>query len=373
MAPAAADVVVRFGDGEQETRLTGSQIRAGADIRGRSYQLRRSSSGSGRTLRLTGMSISALLSRVGIDAGSITAVKISRDNGSVLRLTPGEVRSPPFPEGPALVYYDGQQTGFLRPVRASGGPNVQDHVLGGDIEVIVDGKRDLVVKAKASPRRADVGETITFTASVTDPPAGATLRYVWSFGAETYEGKSVTYSYDAADPSALAQVEVIASGGSQCAATCGGTAQVTVRVGDAEQDEPNSGSGPGSGSGDAQAGSSTGTGGGGQGGSGGGPGGSGTDPDAGGDSSAKTAPKPEPKSKPKPFGTTISGVLINDLGARVRKLPGGTPAGAAAGTPKTGGDERGDAPPIGVGGVLALAAFALGALRERRGVRLRFA
>jgi hypothetical protein len=160
---------------------------------------------------------------------------------------------------------------------------------------------------------------------------------------------------------------------STCTIRCGGTEQIQVEVGDVpEQPEDTTAGGangtPGGG------GSSGGTGGGGSGGSGDGAGTStATDGD---DPNATAKPEPEPKPPPpppKPFGETISGLLINDTGATVEKLPGGKPAGGAEGTRAVRGGETAGAFPLGLSGLLALLVMWVGALRERRGVRLRVA
>ncbi|MGH2944338.1 MAG: hypothetical protein ACRDLN_16360, partial [Solirubrobacteraceae bacterium] len=113
----------------------------------------------------------------------------------------------------------------------------------------------------------------------------------------------------------------------------------------------------------------------GQGGSGGNAAGTGTTPGAKGERRSSPAKRKPPPAEPKrPFGTTISGVLINDTGVTARKLPSGTPAGAPRGPQAIrGGEQPGrDLQLLGTG-LLALALISLGALRERRGVRLRVA
>jgi len=66
-------------------------------------------------------------------------------------------------------------------------------------------------------------------------------------------------------------------------------------------------------------------------------------------------------------------VLIDDTGASARKLPGGRPAGAEAGVRAVRGGDTPGSFPLGLGGLLALGVMWVGALRERRGVRLRVA
>jgi len=191
-------------------------------------------------------------------------------------------------------------------------------------------------------------------------------------------GKRVSYSPDVAGV-LFAQVEV-RDPDPGCTMRCSGTEQVSVDVGEAPEQPEDVTAGGANGT-PGGAGSSGGTGGGGNGGTGGGSGsGAGTatggeDPSATDEPDPKPEPKPEPKPKPppKPFGTTISGVLINDTGTTARKLPGGRPAGAEEGVRAVRGGETAGSFPLGAGGLLALLIMWVGALRERRAVRLRVA
>jgi hypothetical protein len=217
---------------------------------------------------------------------------------------------------------------------------------------------------------------VTFGARIAAGGApNTTYTYTWEYGEGPVEGTRVTAT--AKDPGILfAQVEV-RDNDTTCTIRCGGTEQIQVEVGDVpEQPEDTTAGGPNGTAGGG--GSSGGTGGGGTGGSGSGSG-SGT-ATGGADPSATAKPEPEPKPEPKPpppppkpFGQTISGLLINDTGATVEKLPGGEPAGGAAGTRAVRGGETAGAFPLGLTGLLALAVMWVGALRERRGVRLRVA
>ena len=68
-------------------------------------------------------------------------------------------------------------------------------------------------------------------------------------------------------------------------------------------------------------------------------------------------------------------MLIEDVGTAARKLPQGKPAGAAKGARaiRGGGDESSPSYELLGGGLLSLLVMWAGALRERRGVRLRIA
>jgi len=164
-----------------------------------------------------------------------------------------------------------------------------------------------------------------------------------------------------------------------CTTRCSGTEQVSVEVGEAPEqpDDPSAGGANGTPGG---AGSSGASGGGGSGSGAGGAGGAGTNP--GGEETdtpepaekAEPEPRPEPKPLPKPYGgQLITGMLINDTGTTVRKLPAGEPAGAAEGIRAVQGGDPPGSLPLGLGGLLAVVVMWVGALRERRGVRLRVA
>lgn len=340
-------------------KVSGGQIAQMADVPAKTYTLPGHASQPGKRVRLSGLSIGALLGNYGITG---SRVQVVNEHGGSYVVTPAQF-------GSAMLSDDGTTTRFFR----SSGGVLTDYTETSDVtlEVSVDGG-DLAIRATASRKRIKVGETVTFQASVRNGAPGATYSYRWDFGQGLVQGKRVNHSPDLAGPLfALVEVRNTDPG---CTVRCGGTEQVTVEVGEApEQPKDAAAGGPNGVRGGA--GSAGGTGGGGTGGSGGGGGGgAGT---ASGEEEAEEkgapAPKPEPKPPPpppKPFGETISGVLIDDTGSTLRKLPGGEPAGAAAGVRAVRGGETEDSLSLGMTGLLALAMMWVGALRERRGVRL---
>ncbi len=338
-------------------QLSGGQIASIANTAARTYTLPPDSEQAGKKVTLRGISIGALVARSGQSAQRVQVVK---QNGGSVGVTPANFATAIIADAGATTYY----------IRSSGGV-VIEFIETSDIplEVSVDGG-DLVVKAKANRKKVKVGESVTFEASVSGGRPGVAYSFDWDFGEGPVNGKRVSYSPDL--PGVLfAQVEV-RDPDPGCTLRCSGTEQVQVDVGEApeEPEAPVAGGANGTPGG---AGSSGGDGGGGTGGSGGG-GGSGAGTATGGEdpsaAEAQPAPKPPP---PKPFGTTISGVLINDTATTARKLPGGKPAGAGEGVRAVrGGETPGDIP-LALGGLLALAVMWVGALRERRAVRLRVA
>ena len=339
--------------------LPGGQLRGMANLPARTYTLPPDSSTPGRKVTLAGVSIGSLLARGGISAGRVQVVK---KNGGSYVVTPANF-------GTAFVADSGSTTYFIR---SQGGVLAEfTETTDVPLEVSVDGG-DLALKVTRSRKKMKVGDSVTFSARIAAGGApNTTYTYTWEYGDGPVEGQRVTAT--AKVPGILfAQVEV-RDNDPTCTIRCGGTEQIQVEVGDVpEQPEAPTAGGPNGTAGGG--GSSGGTGGGGAGGSGGGTGsGTGTggeDPSAAAKSGPESKPPPPP---PKPFGETISGVLINDTGATVEKLPGGEPAGGAEGTRAVRGGETAGAFPIGLGGLLALALMWVGALRERRSVRLRVA
>lgn len=340
--------------------LSGGQISAMANLPARTYTLPEDSSRPGKKVTVRGLSIGTLVARSGQSAQRVQVVK--RNGGSV-GVTPANFAT-------AHLSDDGTTTRYIR----SSGGVVIEYIESSDIplEVSVDGG-DLVVRAKANRKKVKVGESVTFEATVSGGKPGVAYSFAWDFGDPSgpVNGKRVSYSPDL--PGVLfAQVEV-RDPDPGCTLRCGGTEQVQVDVGDVP-DEPEDTTAGGADGTAGGSGSSGGTGGGGTGGSGGGGGsGAGTAPDDEELGASDPANQPESEPPPKPFGTTISGVLINDTGATAQKLPGGKPAGAAEGVRAVKGGEAAGSFPLGLGGLLALVVMWIGALRERRGVRLRVA
>jgi len=375
----------------QPATLSGAQISRFADVGPRRYTVRASPGAKGTRLTLRSMSIRGLLSLGGLNPDRIKFLTIGRADGSLLSLTRADIADPPpFPEGPALVTDDGGTTRFLRPVRDLDGTNAEDNIKtsnAGPLEIVVDGGGLLAVKAKVSRTKVRTGDTVTFSARVRFPPPGAQLTYRWDFGDGTSAvGQYVTHAYTL-DGDMQAQVSVRGSGGStaRCSTTCGGVAAVDLRVGEPPKTPKASDSSPGSGTGNPLApGSSSGDGAAGQGGSGAG---AGTGSAADATSKRKREPKkPAPAAAKKPdpaepspdAGPRITGVLLEGQATLpTAKLPtpklastqaGGGPKGLQA---TRGGD---DEPAQLSGGVaLALLVMGLGALRERRHVKLRVA
>lgn len=386
-ALAGPGVTLRHGTTTQPIAISGAEIAAAADTGPTTYTLRDSPGQAGTPLTLHGVSIRGLLTLAGFDPGTVKFVQVVGGDGSVTTLTAPEINSPPYPEGPALVTDEGGTTRFFRPARSSGGTSINvTSVPGTPLEMTVNGGSLLSVRATASPTRVKVGQSVTFRASVRFSPPGATITYIWDFGDGTRGlGATVTHQYSQPGD-LLVAVKAQGSGGStsECATVCGGPASVQVTVtGRARGSDQPQGTPQGGGTSTNLGG--TGTGGTGSGsGSGGGYAPPGSELGADLPPPVRRAPpdrvrRPQPHS---PFSsdpesgageTIVQGILLADTGTAVK---GSLSPGKAAGSPKPQKGTSGTASngsQIGASLLFAFGIVSLGALRERRRVRLRVA
>jgi hypothetical protein len=384
-ALAGPGVLLSQGAGTDPIRITGSQIAGATDSGPTTYTVRERPGGPSSKLTLRGATIRSLLSTVGVDASSVTYVQVVGGDGSVITLRQSEINGG-FPEGPAIVTDEGGTTRFFKPVSGAGGTSENvTSVPGTPLEMTVNGGSLLSVKATATPTSVKTGQSVTFTATVQVPPPGAQLTYLWDFGDGTRGiGRTITHQYSISGD-IQAQVKVQGSGGStaQCASVCGGVKAVDVTVtGRERRPDQNQGTPTGTGT-SSNFGGTGGTGSGGGSGNGSATGGNGT--------GAQTAPKPQPKAPPlravrpesrSPFSkdpdsgvgkTIIRGVLLASQG---KAITGGLPESKAGGSPKPqkgvpGTPAQGGR--LAVGLAFAFAMMSIGALQERRRVRLRLA
>jgi hypothetical protein len=353
--------------------------------------------------------VSSVLARAGVSISSLSRIAISRGDGSDLVLTRADLTNG-FPEGPALIADSGGSTRVFRPVRNVRDVNVRDDVDSGGLPLLirVDDATSLAVQASATPTQVRTGKAVRFTARVLSAPPG--LTYHWEFGdGSSAEGQTVTHSFDIALDK---QVQVTVTG--NCATFCQGLDSVSVRVGN-PRPGPNApgATNPGSGTGNPLApGAGTGAGAGGPGGSGGGntPGANGTAADvqatlqelarqraaekarkqARKDAAAKRRAdaarraadadlaqrEVSPAEVTRPSGLTVTGILLAGQGVPLQgglpPLPA-TPAGSPKGEQAARGTSIAGTPSVPGSVALAILVIGLGALRERRIVRLRTA
>jgi hypothetical protein len=383
-ALAGPGILLGQGGSSPQFPLTGGQIAAAADTGPNTYTVRKTQGGPSTKITLHGLSIAGLLRGVGFEPADVNFVQVVGEDGGVITLSKADINSPPFAEGPALIADNGSTTTFFRPVRGAGDTSdLVRSVSGQPLEITVNGGSLLSVKVSPDPRTGKVGQTFTFTATVQAPPPGASFQYVWNFDdGQTATGQTVTHRFTAPGDY-QARVEVTGTGGTnaRCSGSCGGPghADVTVtgrqRSPDQTQGTPLGGGTAGGGTGTGGTGGGTGTG-----------NGSGLTGGAGGSNSTSRRRAPTPRAERpeprEPFSsdpasgegkTIIEGVLLQGSG---RVLAGGLPQSKGGGTPKPAQGTPGTAGNASrvVGGVLlALAVVSMGALQERRRVRLRLA
>jgi hypothetical protein len=372
---AGPGVTLKQGANSPTKLISGGQIAGSADSSG-TYTVREGPGDPGKQVSLSGLSIRGLLRLAGYNPGAVRFVQVVGGDGSVITVTATEINSPPSP--PPIVSDDGTTTRFVK----AGGQSVES-VPGTPLEMAVEGGSLLSVRASAAPATVKVGQTVTFRASVRFAPAGASYSYTWDFNdGEIGAGATVTHRYKLSG-NLIPRVTVRGTGGStaQCSSVCEGTATVEVTVTGSER-EGELGTPEGGGDGSGLGGSGTGGTG-----SGTGSGGDGTDLSAFGGYKPKPQPKPRPEraERPEPHEpfssdpdsgegkVVVQGVLLAGAG---RTIEGPLSKGAPAGNPKPQKGTPGIASePSRISAALAVALgfMTMGALRERRRVRLRVA
>lgn len=371
-ASALAGPGVDFLVGSKTVKVAGPRIVGGADVQATTYTLK-TPGAIGQQIQLTGLSINGLLQLAGFDPGTIQSVQVSHPDGSETDLTQAEISAtPPFPEGPALVLEKGSSTVFFRPITGPGDNNASDNVAsppGVPLDITVQINAKLKVTASASPKRASVGQTVTFSAQAADLPPGAVPRYDWSFGdGTTGSGPQVTHSYAATGQYAAAvNVSVSASLGS-----AGDSSTLAIVVGNPKRSKV---AGAGT--------SNSGVGGFGTGKGGGGTGNGSAKPTVRAASRTKGRTSSSPGvANPLPLqasgasaGTQVAGILLTDAGAPLAPLvAAATPSGSAASTASQATSAGAGGIGLAGGGIaLTIATVVLGALDERRRTSLRTA
>jgi hypothetical protein len=330
-APArAADVTVAPAGGEPVT-LSIAELEPSWDVHEHLYTV------DGQQIVVTGISIDRLLDRAGVDPFGYGDVTV----GEVV-LTRSEMIDPEaFPEGRPVFWVDAEGSHFLKP----GGER-----LTGPFTVSLAARGSLRVTARASRRRVEPGERVTFTARVEGGDAGVRVRWTFDDG-EKGAGLRVRHAFDRPG------TYKVVVGATSAADPTGASAIVKVRVGepaegpdregggtDEDEDAPESGPAPAA------------------------PAAPPGDAAAGGDAPrerqrSRPAPKRRQRANRRPpeRGDEITGVLLDDFGE---------PASATTATARTGDPEPATAaaelPEEALVALLALAIVALGSWREAR-------
>jgi PKD domain len=249
-APASAladDRLTIEPAGGQPQTLYISQL-GDPDVVARPYTL----PGASAPVPITGYSLDRVLDAANVDPFQFGSLEIQATSGSVVLTRDEATGTTTFPEGPPVFYVENADGRFLRPARASG--EAAELATGGPMTVEIAARGELSVSAKASPRRAEVGEPVRFTATVTGAEPGESVEISWFFGdRRSKAGSEVTHRFRRPG------TYEVTVGATTSENDPGASAIVTVRVGKApagpdqlgggtgpDENAPDSGAGTGS-------------------------------------------------------------------------------------------------------------------------------
>jgi PKD domain len=164
------------------------------DVQGRDYTV---DDGTGeRRVPITGHSLDRVLDAANVDPYRFGDVEVSGGGLSVIISRDEVTRSDAFPDGPPVFWMEQDGTSrFLRP-GSDAGSSLQ---IGGDGPITVSLSRPsrLEVTATASKRRVEVGQPVTFTATVDGAREEEQVRVRWYFddGGGRVAGTEVTHRF----------------------------------------------------------------------------------------------------------------------------------------------------------------------------------
>jgi hypothetical protein len=316
-AAGAATVEVVAQNGHR-TPVALDQLLAAPDVRERTYTVR-TSSGAARQRTVTGVSLAAVLDAADAEVDQFQYAEVEDAEAAVL-FSHDQALDPAWKgsDGPPVFFVRPDGTlGFLRPAAGKDDPNGDDELTGaGSLTIRLRNKIRLSITAKASKTKAEIGEKITFTASIRGAGAGEAARVSWLLGdGRTGVGTEVTHAFRRKGTFRVLATVTTAND------PVGASAIVEVRVGggdEPEQEERSSGSSGGgtASSGLAGAGAGAGTGGTGGGATGGGSGaGAGAAASAAPSTPARKRDKPRRKRKTRqqPRETLVPGEIEGEL------------------------------------------------------------
>ena len=327
---------------------------------------------------VSGFSLRKLIDVAGADPFTFSYLEVQRPAGGAVVLSRGQaLQAQGFDDGPPVIYAAASGTAFLRPVTGAGDHNAPDSFEAPQgITVVLRKRTPLKVRAKASKRRTEAGEAVSFTATAEGAGAGEELIFSWYFDdGGSAEGPRVQHTFKR-----RGSYDVVV-GVTTPSDRTGATAVVTVQVGEPIGGPDRKGGGrnrsagaPDHGAADGPA---TGTG---RGVPSGGSGAAGPLPSTGPAAAPRPAPAPRPASprpsaprrEPRPVPTEIGAPVSGELiGAPVDATqPLETGRRAAARTGKLDNEGGGGLSGTALGVLATLGLIGLGAGLEARGVAL---
>jgi PKD repeat protein len=158
------------------------------DVQGREYGV-----GDGTRVAVTGFSLDRVLYEANVDPYDFAELQVAAGGGSVTLSREEMTRRGAFPDGPPVFWMEGTEARFLRPAGASGDVVL---VAGGPMVIALAKPSRLDVTARASKRRVDPGERVSFTAKVSGAGAGEAVDVSWYFDdGRSASGARVTHRF----------------------------------------------------------------------------------------------------------------------------------------------------------------------------------
>jgi PKD domain len=218
-------------EGREPQTLSISQL-GEPDVVARPYTL----PGAAAPVPVTGYSLDRVLDAASIDPYMFGPLSIQATSGTVQLTRDEATGTTTFPEGPPVFWVENGDARFLRPARTNG--ELAELASGGPMTMQIAPIGGLSVSAKASPRKAKVGQRVRFTATVTGAAPEETVEISWFFDdGRSGAGSEVTHIFRR--PGTYR----VAVGATTSEDDPGADAVVTVRVGRAPAGPDRSGGG----------------------------------------------------------------------------------------------------------------------------------
>ena len=242
-----------------EVFISKGQIAEQADVPPTGYTLRSSPGTSGQVDTHSGLSVRKLIRIAGSNPDRLGFLTVPRPDGTTLYMPGSDFgASPPFPEGPVLVWVDSDSTHFFRPVLNAGDANAADNIAtvsGAPLPIGLHAGNLLTVQAQASKTSVRTGEAVSLSADVNGERPGEDLSYRWTLGDGSSGGGRSTKHVFARQGSYRIFVSVTGSldsgGESQPVTVVVGKPKKTGHTGSGKRKDAASGTGRGPGRGNA--------------------------------------------------------------------------------------------------------------------------
>lgn len=200
-APKSAAIAVVVHTDDRDLIVGTSEIADAYDVRDLDYTLRSSDGHEEPPLHVNAAaSVRRVLDLAGVNPDAVGFVETRRGDGTYATLDRADVSSsPPFADGPPIVFVDGPSVRYLRPVRGPSDSNASDNLAtlsDEPLELTVHAGNLLIVDATASDLEVDRGEPVSFAATTSGAEDGEAVAIDWDFDdGETAAGADVTHSF----------------------------------------------------------------------------------------------------------------------------------------------------------------------------------